>query len=228
MQESRKAWLTDLDEAGRSDARPIVPERLLADIRAALPRDGIFFTDVGIRHQVVQQFPIYEPMTTMVPSGWGTMGAAVGAILGAKLAYPDRIAIAEVGDGAFGAVSSAVATAVEYGINAIWVVMNNTAYSSINVYQAKHGFDNFGTLFEDRAGKAYNPDFAKLAEAYGALGLRVEDPADLRPALAQAIAAGRPAVLDVVTTRTPRVRASGQWDVNDILSGKRWADPQSA
>jgi acetolactate synthase-1/2/3 large subunit len=150
------------------------------------------------------------------------MGAAVGAALGAKLAHPDRIVIAEVGDGAFGATNSAIATAVEYDINAIWVVMNNFGYSSINVYQAKHGLGNLGTSFQRTNGAAYNPNFAKLAEAYGALGIRVEAPADLRPALKHAIRSERPAVVEVLATGKPRVRASGHWDVNDILSGTKW------
>lgn len=222
----RKAWRDELAEAARSGDYPMTPERLLADIRAELPPDGVFLTDVGIRHQVMQQFPTHAPLTTIVPNGWGTMGVAVGAVLGAKLARPDRVVIAEVGDGAFVAVNSAVATAVEYGINAVWVVMNNGGYSSISVYQAKHGLHGLGTRFEHPDGTPQDTDYARIAEAYGALGIRVERPAEFRPALARAISANRPAVIDVRTTSTPRVRASGYWDVNDILSGARWEAPR--
>lgn len=217
------SWLREIQEAARSDARPIAVERLLADIRAVLPRDGIFITDVGIRHQVAQQFPIYEQMTHYVASGWGTMGGAVAAALGAKIGRPDRVVVAEVGDGAFGSVFSPVITAVEYEIPVTWIVMNNYGYSSINVYQAKHALGGLGTRFRRPDGRLFNPDFAAMAEACGAVGRRVEDPAILRPALEDAIASGRPTVIDVVTESASRTRASGYWDVNDILSGNRFA-----
>src|SRR4029077_15303085 len=134
---------------------------------------GIFLTDVGIRHQAAQQFPIYEQMTTYVASGWGTMGGAVGAALGAKLGRPKVSVIAEVGDGAFSAALSSVITAVEYSIPVTWVVMNNFGYSSIAVYQAKHDLGELGTSFRTTEGRPYNPNFAEFAKACGAGGVRV-------------------------------------------------------
>ena len=215
------AWTAEIAENSRSDAQPIVVERLLADIRAVLPRDGIFLTDVGIRHQVAQQFPVYSPQTHYVGSGWGTMGGAVGAALGAKLACPDVPVVAEVGDGAFSSLLSAVVTAVEYRIPVVWVVMNNFGYSSISVYQAKHQLGSLGTSFRTPDGDRYNPDFAGFAEACGARGAIVRDPADLVPTLHKAIESGEPWVLDVHTEPAPRTRASGYWDVNDVLAGVR-------
>jgi acetolactate synthase I/II/III large subunit len=221
---AKNEWKSEIDQVALRNDRPISVERLLRDIRAALPPSGIFLTDVGIRHQVAQQFPIYEQMTLYSASGWGTMGGAVAAAIGAKLGRPDRAVVAEVGDGAFTSVLSAVVTAVEYSIPITWVVMNNFGYSSINVYQSKHDLGELGTTFRSTDGKPYNPDFAKFAEACGARGRRVEDPADLRPALVEAIASGVPYVLDVLTEPAPRTRASGYWDVNSILSGQRFGD----
>jgi acetolactate synthase-1/2/3 large subunit len=215
------AWLAEIADYARSDEQPIVVERLLSDLRTVVPRDGIFLTDVGIRHQVAQQFPIYAPMTHYVGSGWGTMGGAVGAAIGAKIAKPDSVVVAEVGDGAFSSVLSAVVTAVEYGLGIVWVVMNNYGYSSISVYQAKHGLGSLGTSFTAPDGTPYNPDFAKFAEACGANGRVVRAADDLLPALQKAVASGEPWVLDVHTERAPRTRASGRWDVNDVLSGSR-------
>jgi acetolactate synthase-1/2/3 large subunit len=215
------AWNQEIAECATSDEQPIVVERLLKDLRSALPRDGIFLTDVGIRHQVAQQFPVYAPMTHYVGSGWGTMGGAVGAALGAKVARPDAAVVAEVGDGAFSSVLSAVVTAVEHNLGVVWVVMNNYGYSSISVYQAKHDLGSLGTSFASPDGTPYNPDFAKFAEACGAQGRVVTDPADLLPTLQEAIESGGPWVLDVHTERAPRTRASGFWDVNDVLSGAR-------
>jgi acetolactate synthase I/II/III large subunit len=222
LTKAKEIWSTEVSQVASRNDRPISVERLLRDIRAALPQNGIFLTDVGIRHQVAQQFPIYEPMTLYLASGWGTMGGAVAAALGAKLGRPDRPVVAEVGDGAFGAVLSAVVTAVEYAVPITWVVMNNFGYSSINVYQAKHDLGELGTSFRSVEGKPYNPDFVRFAEACGARGRRIEDPADLAPALKEAINSGKPYVLDVLTEHAPRTRASGYWDVNAILSGQRF------
>ncbi|QOC92288.1 thiamine pyrophosphate-binding protein [Micromonospora craniellae] len=216
-----RAWRADIAEARRSDATPIAVERLLGDIREVLPRDGIFLTDVGIRHQVAQQFDVYEARDHYVASGWGTMGGSVAAALGAKVGAPDRAVVAEVGDGAFTSILSAVITAVEHDIPVVWVVMNNFGYSSISVYQHKHRLGALGTTFRTPDGQPYNPDFAALAAACGALGAVVTDPADLKPALRAALDSGRPYVLDVHTEPAPRTRASGRWDVNDILSGNR-------
>ncbi len=214
-------WHREIDDCANSDDRPIVVERLLKDLRTALPREGIFLTDVGIRHQVAQQFPVYAPMTHYVGSGWGTMGGAVGAAIGARIARPDVPVIAEVGDGAFSSVLSAVVTAAEYALDVVWVVMNNFGYSSISVYQAKHDLGSLGTSFKQPDGEPYNPDFAKFAEACGARGRVITDPDELLPAVREAIASGGPWVLDVHTERAPRTRASGFWDVNDVLSGAR-------
>lgn len=211
-------WNDDIATRKVSDAQPIAVERLLADIRTALPRNGIFLTDVGIRHQVAQQFEIYSPETVYVASGWGTMGGAVAAALGAKVAHPERAVVSEVGDGAFSSILSAVVTAVEHDIPVVWVVMNNFAYSSISVYQHKHQLGSLGTSFEKRDGTAYNPDFAAFAEACGARGRVVTDPGDLLPALKEALDSNRPTVLDVHTEPAPRTRASGWWDVNDLLA----------
>jgi acetolactate synthase I/II/III large subunit len=216
------AWNADIAASAASDEQPVVVERLLRDLRTAVPRDGIFLTDVGIRHQVAQQFPVYAPMTHYVGSGWGTMGGAVAAAIGAKIARPDRVVVAEVGDGAFSSVLSAVVTAVEHGLGIVWVVMNNYGYSSISVYQAKHDLGSLGTAFRSLDGSPYNPDFAKFAEACGARGRVIAHPADLLPALQEAIASGEPWVLDVHTEPAPRTRASGYWDVNDVLEGVRF------
>jgi len=218
------AWTSEIEQAARSDAKPIRVERLLADIRTALPREGIFLTDVGIRHQVAQQFPVYMPMTHYVGSGWGTMGGAVAAALGAKLGRPEIPVVAEVGDGAFSSVLSAVVTAVEHDIAVTWVVMNNFGYSSIAVYQNKHDLGAVGTSFRTNDGRPYNPDFARFAEACGARGIRIDEPTDFLPALKNAIGSGQPWVLDVHTEEAPRSRASGSWDVNEILSGQRFRD----
>jgi acetolactate synthase-1/2/3 large subunit len=166
---------------------------------------------------VAQQFDVHSPETHYVASGWGTMGGAVAAALGSKVGRPDVTVISEVGDGAFSSILSAVVTAVEHEIAVVWVVMNNFSYGSISVYQAKHGLGSLGTSF--RSG-TYNPNFAEFAIACGAGGEVVTDPNDLKPALQRAIDSGRPYVLEVHTDPAPKFRATGKWDVNDLLAGK--------
>ncbi len=215
----RKEWQKEIKDSSNWDGIPISVERMLSDIREVLPKEGIFLTDVGIRHIVAQQFDVYSSQTHYLASGWGTMGGAVAAALGAKVGCPDVPVISEVGDGAFSSVISSVITAVENDIAVVWVVMNNFGFSSISVYQAKHGLGNLGTSFKTATGKPYNPDFAALAIACGACGETVTNPSELKPALLRAIASGRPYVLDVHTDPAPKFRATGKWDVNDLLAG---------
>ena len=95
-----------------SDAFPMMPERILADVRAVLPRDAIITTDVGWnKNGVGQQFPIYTPGSILTPGGFATMGFGPPAALGAKIAAPDSVVISLVGDGGFGQNPAVLATA---------------------------------------------------------------------------------------------------------------------
>lgn len=222
LQAAQRAWQAELEEPAHSDESPIQPERLLREIRAVLPEDGIFLCDAGIRGAVAQNFTVDGPRRLFTPSGWGTMGFAMGAAMGAKLGRPGAAVIAEVGDGGFGALPTAVITAVEHNIPVVWVVRNNFRFSSIAVYQLKHFEQNtFGTTFVSADGRPYNPRFAEMAAACGASARVVERPSDLAPALREAVDSGRPYVVEVMSAPAPRGRASGYWDVNAILSGER-------
>ena len=111
-----------------SDAWPMMPERILADCRTALPDDAYLVTDVGWnKNGVGQQFPIREPGTFLTPGGYATMGFGPPGAIGAKLAAPDRTVVCLVGDGGFGQNPAMLATAVELDLDIVWVVMNNNA-----------------------------------------------------------------------------------------------------
>lgn len=226
MQQQRDQWRAELEASQQSDEVPISVGRLLGDIRQVLPAEGIFISGVGVRHAVGQHFQFILPMTHIVGSGYGTMGQEVPAALGAKLGRPDVPVVAAVGDGAFRSTMQTLLPAVEYGINAVWVVQNNYSFNVISLYQKRHWERLIGTEFiKEDENKLYNPDFAALAQAFGAGGLRVEQPSDLRPALEEAIQADKPYVLDVIMTQQPRIRASGYWVVNDIISPNWSGDP---
>ena len=204
-----------------SDAYPMRPERILADVREALPRDALITTDVGWnKNGVGQQFPILEPGTIYTPGGYATMGFGAPAALGAKIARPDRVVVALVGDGGFGQNPALLATAFEEDIAVVWVIMNNYAYGTIAGLEKAHFGTTFGTVFE-KNGKPYSPDYAAIAKAYGVDGVRINAAADFKPALQRAIASGKPFVIDVVMQNEP-VPTAGHWNIMDIYSpGKK-------
>jgi acetolactate synthase-1/2/3 large subunit len=207
-------------DAQRSDQWPMRPERILADLRATLPRDALICTDVGWnKNGVGKQFPIYTPGTIFTPGGYATMGFGSPAALGVKTARPDRVVVALVGDGGFGQNPAALATAYEQDIAVIWVVMNNRAFGTIAGLESAHFGTTFGTVFE-KDGKPYSPDFAAIARAYGVDGVMINAAAEFKPALEQAIRAGRPCVIDVNMKNEP-VPTAGHWNIMDIYSPDR-------
>jgi acetolactate synthase I/II/III large subunit len=203
--------------AESSDQFPMRPERILADVRAVLPRNAIITTDVGWnKNGVGQQFPIYEPGSILTPGGLATMGFGAPAALGAKLARPDRVVVSLVGDGGFGQNPAVLATAVEQDTAVVWVVMNNLAYGTIAGLEKAHYGTTFGTVFR-RRNEPYSPDFAAVARAYGVDSCRIEAAAQFRPAFERAVQSGKPFLLDVIMENAP-VPTTGHWNIMDIYS----------
>ena len=221
MAANRKQFVAGNRKAMESDAYPMRPERILADVRAALPRDALITTDVGWnKNGVGQQFPILEPGTIFTPGGYATMGFGAPAALGAKIAQPDRVVVALVGDGGFGQNPAMLATAFEQDVAVVWVIMNNMAFGTIAGLEKAHYGTTFGTVFE-KDGKPYSPDYAAIAKAYGIDGMKIHKAAEFRPALEKAIKAKKPFVIDVVMQNEP-VPTAGHWNIMDIYSpGKK-------
>ena len=221
MAANRKAFVAGNRKAMESDAYPMRPERILADVRAALPRDALITTDVGWnKNGVGQQFPILEPGTIFTPGGYATMGFGAPAALGAKIARPDRVVVALVGDGGFGQNPAMLATAFEQDVAVVWVIMNNMAFGTIAGLEKAHFGTTFGTVFE-KNGKPYSPDYAAIAKAYGIDGVKIHKAAEFKPALEQAIKSGKPCVIDVAMQNEP-VPTAGHWNIMDIYSpGKK-------
>lgn len=203
--------------AEASNQFPMRPERILADVRAVLPRDAFITTDVGWnKNGVGQQFPIYEPGSILTPGGYATMGFGAPAALGAKIARPDRVVVSLVGDGGFGQNPSVLATAVEQNTAVVWVVMNNLAYGTIAGLEKAHFGTTYGTVFQ-KDGKPYSPDFAAVARAYGVDAVRIESADQFKPALEKALKSGKPYLLDVIMENAP-VPTTGHWNIMDIYS----------
>jgi acetolactate synthase-1/2/3 large subunit len=212
----QKRWNEATVGPRTSDAVPIRPERAVADLRRVVPGDGIVMVDVGVHHNwLVAEFDAWKPRTFLQTWGFASMGFAVAGSLGAKLAAPDRPVVSVCGDGAFMMNVSAVLTAVEYNIPVVWLVWNNFGYCSIRDQQA--GYFGKGrelaVSFTDANGKLFSADYAQMARSMGAVGERVEKPADLAPQLEAAIASGKPTVLDVRIDREVRPLATGSWDL---------------
>ncbi|SDW78621.1 acetolactate synthase-1/2/3 large subunit [Ruegeria halocynthiae] len=209
-------------EMATSSAFPMMPERILADTRKALPEDAIITTDVGWnKNGVGQQFDILTPGSILTPGGFATMGFGPPGAIGAKLAAPDRVVISLVGDGGFGQNPSMLATAVELDLGIIWLVMNNNAFGTIAGLQKAHYGLTYGTTFPGSAAAPANgPGYADIARAYGAEGHRLSAADELLPALEAAIASGKPTVLDVPMINNP-TPTTGHWNILDIYSPDR-------
>lgn len=213
----RKDFVAGNQDLVRDDRYPMQPERILSEVREVLPRDAIITTDVGWnKNGVGQQFPIYVPGSILTPGGYATMGFGAPGALGAKLACPDRVVVSLVGDGGFGQNPAVLATAVEENIPVIWLVMNNCAFGTIAGLQKAHYGTTTGTVFA-KDGQPYSPDYAAVARAYGAEGIRVESAAEFKGALEHAISSNKPCVIDVAMRNSP-VPTSGYWDILDIYS----------
>jgi acetolactate synthase I/II/III large subunit len=215
----RAAFAAGNQEMVTSEAFPMMPERILAEVRAELPDDAYLTTDVGWnKNGVGQQFPIRTPGTVLSPGGFATMGFGPSAAIGAKLAAPDRTVVSLVGDGGFGQNPALLATAVEHDLGIVWVVMNNNAFGTIAGLQQAHFGLTYGTTFPgDGADPDLVPDYAAIARAYGATGIRLDSAAGFRPALAKALAMGTPVVLDVAMRNNP-TPTTGHWNILDIYS----------
>ncbi len=219
--DERSTFKTSNAEMERSNAFPMMPERILAEVREILPRDAIITTDVGWnKNGVGQQFPIYTPGSILIPGGYATMGFGGPAAIGAKIAAPDKIVIALVGDGGFGQNPALLATAKHEGVAVIWLIMNNDAFGTIAGLEKAHYHTTFGTVFQ-KDGESTSPDYAAIARAYGIEGIKITSAAEFKPALVKAIAMNKPVVLDVPMINNP-VPTSGHWNILDIYSpGKK-------
>ena len=217
--EFRTAFKESNREMAESRAFPMMPERILADTRKALPEDAVITTDVGWnKNGVGQQFDILTPGSILTPGGFATMGFGPPGAIGAKLAAPDRVVISLVGDGGFGQNPSMLATAVELDLGIVWLVMNNNAFGTIAGLQKAHYGLTYGTTFPGSPDAPTNgPGYAEIAQAYGAEGVRISSADELLPALEAAIASGKPTVLDVPMINNP-TPTTGHWNILDIYS----------
>jgi acetolactate synthase-1/2/3 large subunit len=216
---ARSALFEGSAARGRSDQFPLRPERILADVRAALPAAAVLVTDVGWnKNGVAQCYPLPREGRFITPGGASTMGFGPAAALGVQMAAPARVVVALIGDGGMSAQLPAVPMAVEQGLPVIFLVMNNRAHGTIADLQAANFGHSYGCEFRDPDGNPYSPDFAAFGRACGADGYEITRADDLTAALRTAAERRRPAVLDVPMVNEP-VPTPGHWNITDIYGG---------
>ncbi len=167
-------------------------------IREALPDDGIFvdeMTQVGYVARFA--FPIYQPRTFISTGYQGTLGWGFAAALGVKAANPDRAVVSVSGDGGFMFNVQELATAVQHGIASISIVFNDNAFGNVRRTQ-KDDYNN-----RIIASELHNPDFVKLADAFGATGMRVYTANELRDAIRAALPKQGPTLIEVPVEEMP-------------------------
>jgi acetolactate synthase I/II/III large subunit len=190
-------WRTSVEPLRRSDATPMRPERICKELQDGLPRDAILVSDTG--HAGIwtgTHLELHHSGQTYLRAA-GSLGWGLPAAIGAKCACPQRPVICFSGDGGFYYHVSELETALRYGINTVTIVNNNRSLSQETLLFA-HAYGG-----EQRSGFKmwqFEPlNFARIGEAFGCYAERVEQPAQIRPALERALACGRPAVLDLVS-----------------------------
>lgn len=156
-----------LDEKATDDSFPLKPQRIVADMRKAMPDDGILCLDNGMyKLWFARQYDAYATNTLLLDNALATMGAGLPSAIAAAILYPERRVVAVCGDGGFLMNSQEMETAVRLGIRLTVILINDNGYGMIKWKQQSVGLPSFGLDFG-------NPDFVKYAEAYGASGYRV-------------------------------------------------------
>jgi acetolactate synthase-1/2/3 large subunit len=187
-------------------------------LRSAIPEDGILVNDltqVGYLANIA--YPVNEPRTFLGAGYQGTLGYGWATALGAAVGNPDRPVVAISGDGGFGWNLQELATAKAYGLRAVIVVFNDSAFGNVKRLQ----LTQFGRVF---GADLQNPDFVKLAQAFGIEAQRVSAPEALRGALREAIAGKRAALIEVPVGEMPspwpllrsHYKATKPWPANPL------------
>ncbi len=172
-------------------AFPMKPQKILYDIRKCLSRGDLLISDVGAHKLWIGRlFPAYEPNTVIISNGLASMGFGLPGAIAANLVFPDRKVVVASGDGGFLMNLQELETAKRLGCNFAVVIFNDSAFGSIEWKQNIKFGRSFGVRFS-------NPDFVKLAESFGAKGIKIKSAGEFAPQLKKALEEGGIWVLDV-------------------------------
>ena len=202
----KEEWSNFIEQEKASDAVPIDPRRAIKVLRAAAPENTLMITDTGNHQTWVEQYwDVHGPQSIFTPGGFAGMGFGTYGVLGVKLARPEQPAVCVTSDGSFMMFPGAVATATEYGIPAIWVIMNNYTIGVIrDLQRLRWTAARSGRASSSSRWASPGTRLREDGRGDGRGGISVEDPADLGSAFETALAAGTPYVIDVKVNRTWR------------------------
>jgi thiamine pyrophosphate-dependent acetolactate synthase large subunit-like protein len=191
IQKTKRSWRIKHEKPEQSEATPIRPQRLMAEIAAAAPDNAIFLCDTGTSTAwTARHLPVKQAQRYTLSSSLASMAFALPGAIGAQLLYPERKVIAIAGDGGFAMLMADFVTAARYELPIVCVVLNNQKLGFIALEQEAKGLPEHSI-------DLVNPDFAAFARNCGGNGFSVTDPAEISGALAEALASDRPSVLDV-------------------------------
>ena len=184
MLDLRQRILARIADRAEENRFPVTPQRLVHDVRAVMPENGIVCLDNGMyKIWFARNYRTHVANTLLLDNALATMGAGLPSAMMAAMLHPDRRVMAVCGDGGFMMNSQEMETAVRLGLNLVVLVLNDGAYGMIRWKQAVDRFPDYGMTFG-------NPDFVRYAEAYGAKGSRVTSADALVPTLEAAFAGG--------------------------------------
>lgn len=194
-------WQTKLDYVPKDDESVIHPHQLLRTVAEETPEDTIIATDVGQHQLWSAQYNGRKHVRQFLTSGGlGTMGFGYGAALGAQVAFPERTVVHITGDGSFHMNLNEICTAVSYNLPVITIIMNNRVLGNVRQWQTMFYGSRYSQTDPHR-----KTDYVKLADAFGARGVRVTNIAELRDALREAVKRTGPVLIDAQIDKDERV-----------------------
>lgn len=214
----KKDWFEYLENYRASSGDELTISQMIGVMNRELPEDTVVVTSSGnTQAQLFQEYCFKQPYTCLTTGGFSTMGWAVPAAMGAKLACPDQPVVAFLGDGDFMMTMQELSTMVQYDIPVIVILANNCGWHAIKDLQidAYGGDAAFGNDFQ-KDGEAYTPDFARIAEGFGMKAWEANSQEEVQNAIREALALKKPAMIVAEVSRTyPYTggKAFGWWDV---------------
>nr|WP_320133663.1 acetolactate synthase large subunit [uncultured Holophaga sp.] len=191
-------------ERADSNSFPVLPQRLVADVRSSMGPCDIVALDNGMyKIWFARNYRAWKPNTLLLDNALATMGAGLPSAMAAKMVYPEKKVLAVCGDGGFMMNSQELETAVRLGLDLVVLILNSNGYGMIQWKQAGQELPNWGLDFG-------NPDFVKYAEAYGAHGHRIERTEDLRSTLVECLNAKGVHVIEVPVDYSENARVLTQ------------------
>jgi len=176
-----------------SDQVPIMPQRLMRELRNSLPRNTMIFGDMGNTYSwILRYFQSYPEGKNFLPSGLACMGASVAACVGGKLGNQEAPAVCICGDGDFLMTGMEVLTAVDYKIPLIWVILKNNRLGAI------HDVQDLSYQGRFSASVLADTDYVSIANAFGAKGFRIEKPEEIPTTVKKALELNGPVILEVI------------------------------